>query len=270
MMPARLIQSGFCNAATNMAVDEALFLSYKENTSIPILRLYGWRPASFSIGCFQDPSKTLNLRICEKENMFFIRRPTGGGILFHDKELTYSLILAQSDLNLKAGVKESFEKITRFLISAYRGLGLKARFAKDIYENSINSKNSRAEFCLSRHEEYDILIEEKKIGGNAQKRKKNIILQHGSIPFSFDKERIRKYLKETHSLETLAITDLNEQTKNKINFDDFSKHLICAFNENFSASLEKSKLTTEEQNLSDELLRNKYANPEWNLSKKFS
>lgn len=268
MISARLIQSGFCNAAANMAIDEALFLSYEENISVPILRLYGWMPASFSIGCFQDPGKILNLKTCEKEGMSFVRRPTGGGIIFHDHELTYSLILAQSDTKLRAGVKESFEKITKFLISTYRKLGLKAHFAKDIFKNSIDSKNSRAEFCFSRHEEFDILIEEKKLGGNAQKRKKNIILQHGSIPFSFNKERVKKFIKETQFLETLAITDLNEQLKNKINFKDLSKRLIHAFNENFSLSLEESELTLDEKNLSNELLEKKYANPEWNLNKR--
>ena len=266
MISARLIQSGFCDAATNMAVDEALFLSYHENISAPTLRLYGWTPASLSIGCFQNPEKILNLEACEKENMSFVRRPTGGGIIFHDQELTYSLILAQSDIKLCTGIKASFEKITQFLISAYRALGLEANFAKDILKKSATEK-TRAEFCFSRSEEYDILITGKKIGGNAQKRKKNIILQHGSIPFSFDKQRVQKFIKEPRFLETLNITTLCEQTKKTINFKDLSKNLIHAFNKNFDVTLKESDLTLEEQKLRDELLEKKYANPEWNLRK---
>jgi lipoate-protein ligase A len=267
MLNARLIQSGFCNAATNMAIDEALFLSYRENISTPILRLYGWMPASLSIGCFQDPEKILNLEACEKENISFVRRPTGGGIIFHDHELTYSLILAQSDIKLCAGVKASFEKITQFLISAYRSLRLETNFAKDILKK-IPLKNTRAEFCFSRSEEYDILICGRKIGGNAQKRKKNIILQHGSIPFSFNKQRVQKFIKDPKIFETLNITHLDEQTKSPIDFKNLSKHLIYAFDQNFGLKLQKSDLTTEEKELTVNLFVNKYANPKWSFHKK--
>ena len=57
----RLIESGFCDAATNMAVDETLFLSYQKHISLPTLRLYGWDPAAISIGYSQNPARLLNL-----------------------------------------------------------------------------------------------------------------------------------------------------------------------------------------------------------------
>ena len=267
MLEARLIQSGFCDAATNMAIDEALFLSYQENSSVPILRLYGWQPASFSFGCFQKPQDILNLEGCEKEGIPLVRRPTGGGLIFHNKEITYSLILAPSDLGLSLGVKESFEKITHFLISAYRSIGLEATFAKDIFKPSwLNG--SRAEFCFSRSEEYDILIHGKKIGGNAQKRKRNLILQHGSVPFSFDKNRIHKFLKNPEYLQNLKITSLDELTNRKIDYNGFATLMIEAFSRYFQTNLKKSDLTPEEKSLKEELVTHKYANFEWNLYRK--
>jgi lipoate-protein ligase A len=116
MIIFRLIQSGFCDAAGNMAVDEAIFSCYREGLSVPTLRLYGWNPASFSIGVSQ------NARMLSLEGAY-VRRPTGGGALFHKNELTYSLVAARSDLNLSCNIKESYAAICSFLIKTYVALG---------------------------------------------------------------------------------------------------------------------------------------------------
>ena len=126
----RLITSGYADAATNMAVDEALFLCYKENEGLPVLRLYGWRPAAFSFGISQDPGTLFNTKALEAGAVSVVRRPTGGGAIFHDDELTYCLVASTEDLGLETrGVKASYEKITSFLIQVYQALGLKAGFA---------------------------------------------------------------------------------------------------------------------------------------------
>jgi lipoate-protein ligase A len=232
MKEFRLIESGFCDARTNMAVDEAILSDYREGTSLPTLRLYGWRPAAFSIGCSQKPEEVLDLDACARGGMTYVKRPTGGGVIFHEHELTYSVILAQSDIGLKMGVKESFEKITGFLIAAYQTLGASATFAK---YRGVTASRAVADFCFSRKEEYDILVQGKKIGGNAQKRKKNVILQHGSIPFTFDKNKIRRFLKNPETLNNLDIISLHEIAGDHIDFKKLSKMLIRAFGQHFGA-----------------------------------
>ena len=269
MNSCRIIQSGFADAATNMATDEALFISYKEGISRPTLRLYGWRPASLSIGCFQNPREVLDLENGATCGISFVRRPTGGGIIFHHHELTYSLVLAQTDIGLSKHVKESFEKITSFLITAYQTLGVQASFAKEFNEKSIPNEK-RADFCFSRNEDYDILIQGKKIGGNAQKRRKNIILQHGSIPFSFDKNTVVRLIKNPKLIESLNILCLKEITQLPMDPLAFSDALIHAFGCHFNVKPEKSDLTKKEKVLRDELIVNKYANPEWNMDRKLS
>jgi lipoate-protein ligase A len=247
-----------------MAIDEAIFLSYKENISVPTLRLYGWKPATVSIGCSQNPQDTLDLEACKRQNITFVRRPTGGGIIFHDHELTYSLVLAQSDLGLSCRVKESFENITSFLIMAYQDLGIDACFAKNTSAPKMKD-HAIADFCFSRKEEYDILVNGKKLGGNAQKRRRNIILQHGSIPLSFDKIKTSKLLKDWRSPGTLDITTIYDVVQGKIDEKTLSDALTKAFSSHFKTALKLDRLTNEEKILAVGLKTSKYGDTEWNF-----
>lgn len=266
MRPSRLIQSGLSDAATNMAIDEALFLAHKENITPPTLRLYGWKPYALSIGISQDPSLVLNLAACAEKNIRFVRRPTGGGVLYHGFELTYSLVLSQRDLGLSIRVKESFEKITSFVIFALEKLGAQAAFAKNNFKQQP-PHTSIADFCFSRKEEYDIVIDNKKIGGNAQKRKKNTILQHGVLPFVFDKQKISCFLKDPNLIRSSDVTSINDIAP-KIDFEGLSHHLIEAFCLHFQTTLENGTLTREEKQLARKLKKDQYDNDEWNTKRR--
>ncbi len=252
MLSSRLILSGLCDAATNMAVDEAIFLSYKENVTPPTLRLYGWRPAAFSFGLSQEPQDVLDLDACRKNNIPFVRRPTGGGVIYHDHELTYSIVLSQSDIGVSYGVKESYEKITSFLIAAYGSLGAQARFARDARPRP-QARSSIADLCFSRKEEYDIIINNKKVGGSAQKRRRRVILQHGSIPLSFDKNKPELFLKEPGQLKDADVISIQEIVGEKMGFDELSRVLVKAFVSHFKADLKDGCLTKEEQHLAGKL-----------------
>ncbi|HQP91163.1 MAG TPA: lipoate--protein ligase family protein [Candidatus Omnitrophota bacterium] len=253
MIAARLIKSGLCDAAKNMAIDEALFSSYKEKTSLPVLRVYGWSPAAFSLGCNQKPQELLNIFECEKAGIPIVKRPTGGGLIFHDDELTYSIVLCQDDLGVNRRVKESFEKITSFLFCFYKNLGAKACFAKDV--NPASGSHTIAPICFSRSEEYDILVNGKKIGGNAQKRRRSVILQHGSIPFSFSKEKISRFLKNPDMVCGLDVNSLKDITTREICFDEMSQNLIDAFSCHFKLDLKATGLSPEEKKISDALIK---------------
>lgn len=262
MKTFRLITSGYADAATNMAVDETLFLSYRENGGLPILRLYGWRPAAFSFGISQDPAALFNAKALEAGAVSIVRRPTGGGAIFHDDELTYCLVASTEDLGLETrGVKASYGRITSFLIEAYRALGLEAGFAGDNGAQDVRHKI--AELCSSRHEEYDILIGNRKLGGSAQKRSKNIILQHGSIPLSFDRRRAKAFLK--HPLpDAAALSSLLER---RIDEHEISEAVKTAFKSHFCADLLDSGLEQKEKQLALSLRNNKYSADGWNLKK---
>lgn len=162
-------------------------------------------------------------------------------------------------------MKKAFEAITSFLLLAYKNMGTPAIFAKDSSVRPASS-HSIAGFCFARNEEYDILVYGKKLGGNAQKRKHGIILQHGSIPLAFDSKKAGAFLKDKTMLNDLNITCMHEISKDLADFDKLSSALTKAFSSNFNTILNDGSLTEEEIRSSDELKTGKYSTVEWNIN----
>lgn len=259
----RLILSGFNDAYTNMALDEALFRSYCVGHAPPTLRIYGWQPAGISLGYFQNARKELDLEKCRKMDIKYVRRITGGGIIFHDNELTYSLVSSKDILGI-SGVRDSFKKTSFFIIDFYRRLNLEAEFASTINRTKEDLREFSS-FCFTSNEEYDILIEGRKIGGNAQRRRKDCIFQHGSIPLKLDIKRDLSFLKdEPHDIED-KVCSLNSVLNKDLTFFEVEDMLIRSFERAFSAHLKKESLSEEELVLAQSLREQKYSKDYWNI-----
>ena len=220
----RLIISQNLSSNDNTNIDKALFKAF-ENGSLPILRLYSWEK-SITFGAGQNPSDYENLLKEYKNN--FSKRITGGGVLFHGHDISYSLLLSNDEF-VGLSVKESYERICQFLLRFYKDIGLNPSFAKD--SESIQLKKD--EFCQVGFEAYDIIVNGNKIGGNAQKRNKKLIFQHGSIPLY----KTKKDEKMGISLEDLNIN---------LTFEEAQNILIEAFEKSFNAQLILSELTQNE------------------------
>lgn len=176
-----------------MAIDEALLSCFDPGKSRPILRLYGWNPPAFSYGRFQKPEEIIDLDRCRADGVQTIRRITGGGVIYHASELTYSLVCPADFIPGARSVKEAFYHLTSFLLAFYGNLGLDARHAAEHYCGS-RRLGERTSLCFAGIESCDILIKGKKIGGNAQRRLKSVIFQHGSIPLRQMADKGNTYL----------------------------------------------------------------------------
>ena len=183
MKSFRLIRSGALTAARNMALDEQIFKRYLKD-GVGVLRLYRWQGPAFTYGFSQDPQRQINLAACAIDGVGVAKRITGGGVLFHDDEITYSFVCSKADVGEPQKLFVDYRNICEFLIRFYASLGLTAGFALEAA--GFKDKSSAHELCSASHEKYDIVIGEKKIGGNAQKRNRQVIFQHGSIPCSIN------------------------------------------------------------------------------------
>lgn len=252
----RLILDGKNDGYYNMAVDEAILLNYP-HLKIPTLRIYGWNKPFITLGYNQNPENVLYKDI----DILFVRRITGGSAILHDKELTYSISCCLDDLNLPKGVRESYRIICSFLKSFYRQIGLRAHFAIDTFSGELDKYKN---FCFASKQRFDLMINEKKIGGNAQRRKKDIIFQHGSIPQDIDLKRINKSIKNTH-ISDKEITSLDESLGKKTDFGELEHALAESFQQDFGIKLTKMSLFDAEEKMRDFLINNKYSAKEWNL-----
>jgi len=259
----RVIDSGFNSPFYNMAVDEALaeeFLKTRE----PVLRFYGWKPVGFSLGYSQKAEEVLDLGLCRANNIPFVRRITGGSAIYHHQEVTYSLVCSKDDIPKHSTVKEGFKILCSFILDMYSGLGLNPGFA---CERAKKRKNSASSFCFSSFEDYDILIEGRKIGGNAQKRKRGLIFQHGSIPLSLDLDSAKKYVKEDLiGIDSRAVS-LDTVLFRKTGFEEIGKRLKNSFEKAFNLSLKESCLSEEEERRAGYLEFEKYRKDSWNISR---
>lgn len=238
MKTFRLIRSEPASASYNMAVDEKIFSRYLKD-GIPVFRIYSWQTPSFTYGFSQKPEREMNMDVCAKDGVNFAKRMTGGGILFHYNGITYSLVCSKEDIGEEKDVFVSYRKICAFLISFYQSLGLKPYFACEA-DNFIDNSAAHP-LCSASHEKYDIIINGKKIGGNAQKRNRQAVFQHGSIPISLDWELMRRYVRRLPDGVVSSVTSLAQELSDLPSREILEQKLIQAVSHTFNASFTEEK-----------------------------
>jgi lipoyl(octanoyl) transferase len=264
MKQFRLLHSGKAGASFNMAMDETILASRIEG-GIPTLRLYRWEKPSFSVGISSDPESALDLKKCAADGVSVVRRMTGGGVLFHDDEITYSFACAKEEIGEARDVLVSYRDICGFLKLFYELLGLKASFA--CQEKGFNHRSLPHYMCSASHEKYDLVIGSKKIGGNAQKRARHFVFQHGSIPLSLDWKKMNSYFIEGAPDLGAEVTSLGRELSSVPGKDHLETVLIRAFSEYFDVRLAEEGLSAKEEEILERLKKEKYENQEWNIRK---
>ncbi len=203
----RFIDSGLCDAAYNMALDEAIAISVRNGKSPPVLRIYGWACPSVSLGSFQNIA-SIDLKYCSENNIAVVRRPTGGRGILHRDELTYSFC-AQNKGEFSGGLLETYWKLGSAFQSALKTAGLKV----SIKTGRESSRNTRSALCFESTSFGELSFNGKKLIGSAQKRWNNGFLQQGSIPYSVDYEKLIAVFKQYSTTSELPSFRTNHETR---------------------------------------------------------
>ncbi|MEA3459605.1 MAG: lipoate--protein ligase family protein, partial [Chloroflexota bacterium] len=202
----RLLETGYADGATNMAVDEAISLAVAEGAIQPTIRFYGWQPPCLSIGYAQSMEGDVDVAKCRKHGIDYVRRPTGGRAVLHADELTYSLALPRDDPRAAGGVIGSYRRLSLGLVLGLRSLGLLVVQAPAEREEEANSA-----VCFDLPAPYEITVGGKKLVGSAQVRRKRVVLQHGALPLTGDITRIINFLKVPEEEQTELKKKLRER-----------------------------------------------------------
>jgi lipoate-protein ligase A len=185
------------SGAWNMAVDEVLLDAAAERGECS-LRFYRWKEPTLSLGYFQAYAD----RHLHPASLGcpLVRRPTGGGAILHDRELTYSLALAAAHPFARSP-QRLYEIVHRELCEAIKtlfGIALQigpgpnqereSKVPRDArgtevphYEHAPGTDAPKPFLCFQRHGPDDVLFDNSKICGSAQRRRKGAVLQHGSV-----------------------------------------------------------------------------------------
>lgn len=263
----RLIINDTGRGAWNMALDEAILESVANYQQSPTLRLYSWNPFCLSLG-YAQPISDINVKLLEKKGWDLVRRTTGGRAILHAEELTYSVAAPQDDPRVRGSVLVSYRKISKALLYALELVGVKAE-SKLNRTKPIPAQTSPV--CFEVPSNYEITYHGKKVIGSAQARRLNSILQHGAIPLSGDITRIIELINPKQNsnnesdakyLESRACT-LESITQKQISWQDMTNAMIRAFHEKLMVDFSPSQVSSEEKKRALELIKLKFANPEW-------
>ncbi len=187
-----LIDSGACDYAFNMALDEAL-MEFAPELKSPVLRYYGWQQPAASFGYFQKISEIEQATHLRP----LVRRPTGGGLVPHDRDWTYSISIPPGHAWYELRASESYERAHRWIQRAFAKLDVSTELA-------VCCRKEIPGQCFAGYEKFDVLWCGKKIAGAAQRRTKTGLLIQGSIqpqPPNIHRTAWERSMREVTSIE---------------------------------------------------------------------
>jgi lipoate-protein ligase A len=196
----------------NMAIDEAL-VHLMGPDDPPILRFFDWSRPAISIGYSQRINEVLDVK---KEGIPIVRRPTGGGVVFHGTDVTYSVVLPK---RFDVDIKDVYNLIQSWIKNGLEELGLKATQYKTL-------KKGVPGYCSKTPTFGDIMIGDSKVGGLAGRRIRQRILCQGYLNLeSYSKEKIRGTIIDNWCgrLKRGTISDREEELASNLCENKYSK-----------------------------------------------
>ena len=258
----RFIDSAGEPGFINMAIDEAILKGMEQEQKTPVLRFYTWSSPTLSLGYKQKLSFEQWQALNPANNIDLVRRPTGGGAVLHHKELTYAVILPKKTISSNTAPHEDYKQINNALIAGLAVLGIKVAIPqnKNHHDNSIVCKQSCEDnfLCFSETTFSDIAINNYKLIGSAQLRKRNSFLQHGSI--LINKETIIKGHPLWNNRSSITITEILGHTPC---LDEVKQAILKGFSDIFNCRFIPSSLTSLEETIFNSLIKQKYNNHTW-------
>lgn len=262
----RLLRTPPKGGAWNMAVDEAVLEATERGEARPTLRLYAWEPACLSLGRAQSVTDVDRDRL-KASGWELVRRITGGRAILHTDELTYSVSGPVDEPCLAGSVLESYNRLAVALLSTVQALGLPVQVQTDKVKNASSSNP----VCFEVPSTYEITVGGRKLIGSAQARRKDGVLQHGSLPLRGDLGRICQVLvfpdepaREVARQRLLArATTVAAALGRQLRWEEAAQAFVRAFETQLEIEFKRGEMSVKELSRAEELTREKYANAAW-------
>jgi lipoate-protein ligase A len=236
----RLIDTDIADPYYVTAADEAISTARKENKIQDTLHFYRRDPSAVSVGRSRKIHEDVYVKECTINNVKIVRRTTGGGTIFTDKEcLIYSLVFNREENELVSAQK-IFDNVCNSIV-----ISLKRFDINTVYKPPN-----------------DILLNDKKISGSAQIIKDNVVLIHGTILVDTDLEIMKRVLKLPKNVK---VSTLSREIGYKPIMKEIKKALKKEFEMYFDTSFETTEFSTYENQLIEKLLNERYLKNSWNL-----
>lgn len=242
MPVVRLIRDPPLPPAWNLAFDEALL-----HGDATTLRFYAWDPPALSLGYFQDLSALPPLGAAAP-GLEVVRRPTGGGAIAHVRELTFSVTDRVGNVFFPADVRASYQRLHQAFARALQRLGVECGPRE---EQVLRSDSTQAAWlCFYRSSALDLAARGRKLLGSAQRRVRERVLHHGSLPLAAN----------PCTPQAISVEELRGRSTPR---EEVEAALIEEIAQAFGVVLEPALPSHEERERAAELVAQKYGRPEW-------
>jgi len=240
-----------------MALDEWLF--HTAGSRPPVLRFYGWQYPTLSLGRHEPWRRVVDLQRMKAHGVRLVRRITGGRLVLHHRELTYSVTAPRG---VYAAFDEGLESTLRTISEALAGglerLGVEARFRR-----RRQAGNGSSGHCFESASRYELVSQGRKVVGSAQYRSADAFLQHGSIP-AYDTLADLSTLGPPERAQPEISTDRSEPTGwHDQSLDDLAGAILAGFQREFGWNALRMATNNVDWEAVAALERNRYSNPKW-------
>ena len=246
----RYIDLGYIDLPKLHATEEAVAKS-----GISTLMLWIARPAAVNLGYFQSAEREVDLAEAKRLGLGITRRPSGGGaVLFDDRQLYYSIVVGLDSGVLPKAPRACFLKAAGGIVNALEEFGLTSEF---------KGKN-------------DVVVNGKKISGNAQTSRWGARIQHGTLLLDFDIATAARVLKipiekvedkgikarDLPGMIEERVTTVEKELSRDVDVEEVKEALKSGFARALDVELTAGSLTTEEKEIRDRAI-SRYKSPEW-------
>ncbi|MBN1916863.1 MAG: lipoate--protein ligase family protein [Verrucomicrobia bacterium] len=262
----RLIVDDKRDAAWNMAFDEAT-LEYAAGADAATLRFFDWDHPAITIGYAIDAPASLDLDEAERRGVPVIRRTTGGGMVLHGWDLTYAITFPHQAMRPRnehgdnEGLIETYRTINRAFAAGLERFGVRSDLRAQ-----PGPGGPPAGACFARPTRYDLVVDGKKLIGNAQRRRGQWLLNHGSMPLDMgyrvllpllrDEAERAAFAEKSVTLDTLIDALPSRAT--------LIESIAAAFADLLGMAIEPGTATDEELARAEALAAAKYRTRDWN------
>lgn len=210
-----------------MAIDEFLMNGLAKAEGLPTLRIYSWEAPSYSVGYFQKLDQIY------KKGMTIVRRLTGGGLVFHGKDLTFSFVTRYPTPFFPNDTKASYLKINEALMTGLRKLYPELDFAD--CKTIPSGRGGKERVCFEQPACYDLMLNGRKVVGASQRRSRGVALHQSTV-----------FLPKDHG--------------------SLTEKILEGFREKWKIEFKEIPLSVEELEGAKRIEKERYSSPEWAIS----
>jgi lipoyl(octanoyl) transferase len=243
--------------AWNMAADEFIFQGGLDQDGT-VVRFYAWERPTVSLGYSQRIDRVVDRAYCRDNGIDIVRRITGGKLVLHHREVTYSICSSDKDI-FGSNLPVSYRKISEALMRGLSTMGLRPQLADSPPMEYVRGSLP----CFSYPAKNEIEVEGGKIVGSAQKRVGDRFLQHGSIPLVEENDRLERVSLLNRGRERIRMISLERALGREVAFSEAVDAFAAGIEQHFGIRLKSRAFTDEERAAIQRLHDRKHAHPDW-------